>query len=157
MLDVSHASVQKYRRDGIVPSEQRRRVPVPHDDIRLGADRDDAEIVPPKRQPTVAYREEEGLHDGLRTVQGDLASFEHGRGQKLTDRLQLEARLGENIAKEGEVGIDTEGGLVLDPVGTRAGVAVSSFGLRRYRDILVVLPEKGGALLGKRRGVREDY
>ena len=81
MLDITNTSVQQHSRDRIVPSQQRGGVvAVPHDDIRFGPDRDDAEIVPPKRKSTVTGREEEGLHDGLRAVYRDLARFEHGRG-----------------------------------------------------------------------------
>ena len=57
--------------------------------------------------------------------------------------------MGEDIAGEGEVGVDAKRGLVLDSVGDGAGVAVGGFGFRRYRDVLVVLPEKGGTLVGE--------
>ena len=70
--------------------------------------------------------------------------------------MQPEARLREDIARKGKVGVDAQSGLVLDAVGDGARIAAGGFGFWRYRDVVVVLPEKGGTLVGERGGVRED-
>jgi len=70
--------------------------------------------------------------------------------------LQPEARLREDVAGEGEVGVDAEGGLVLRAVLDGAGVPVGGFGFGCDGDVLDVLAEEGGALVGERRGVRKD-
>src|SRR5262249_50595363 len=137
VVDVADARVQDDGADGVGPAQQRRRAAVPHDDVGLGPRRDDAQVRPAQRQPAVARRQQGRLRCRHRVREWYLPAVQRLLVHAAARALQPQARLRQDIRREGEVRVDTERGLVHYQVARRVHLAEVHLALGRDGDVLV--------------------
>ena len=130
IVDVANVGVQDDGGNRIAPAEHVRRVGAVDDDIGFGADLDDSEIAAAESEASGAGDEVEGLFYGHRAVGGDFPLLERVQVATGSEVLQPQAGLVDHGRAVGEVAVDTNRSLVLNPVGVRVVVAKVHLALR---------------------------
>lgn len=144
VLNVPDVSVQDHGRDRVDPPQHPGRAAVEDDQVRLGADADDAQVRAPEREAAVPGRHEEGLVDGHGVVDGDQPLLQGLVEHPGTGALQPDARLRQHIGRKGQEDVYAERGLVLDQMSVRVVNPAVHLRLGRDGDVLVGFSKKQG-------------